>query len=151
MSLRAWRGAERLPRVVSLEFQAPQIKAAFGKAVAACRHETGLSQEELAYKSGIAAKNISRMECGDGNPTYFTLKRLADGLGIAASKILACAEQVERDEMAVDAKSGATDPKTSAIGPARKKTATTATKPRTPVRERRAKREDKSEDAAGKP
>jgi transcriptional regulator with XRE-family HTH domain len=139
--------------VVSREFQAPQIKAAFGEAVAACRHDLGLSQEALCDQSGVAARAISRMECGEGNPTYFTLKRLADGLGIAASTILARAEEIEKGEVAMTAKPRATDPKASAraSAKARKKSTKAPAKPRTPVRERRAQRKGKSEDAGEKP
>jgi ribosome-binding protein aMBF1 (putative translation factor) len=45
------------------------------------REKRGLSQSELARRTGIHQTEISRIERGSGNPTERTLLRLADALG----------------------------------------------------------------------
>jgi len=62
------------------------------------RNGAALTQEELASRSGVHTTEISRLEHGWRNPSYETLKRLADGLGHPCSHILALAEIFERAE-----------------------------------------------------
>ena len=44
------------------------------------RREKGMTQDELAQRTGIARPNIARMENGSYNPTIEMLVRLAYGL-----------------------------------------------------------------------
>lgn len=44
------------------------------------RKKSGLTQKELAEKTGIAQGDISKMENGNGNPSLKTLQRLAEGM-----------------------------------------------------------------------
>ena len=44
------------------------------------RESSGLTQSELARKTGIAQGDISKIENGNGNPSIKTLKRLAQGM-----------------------------------------------------------------------
>lgn len=46
------------------------------------RRATGLTQKELAQKTGIAQGDISKLETGNANPSLRTLQRLANGLGM---------------------------------------------------------------------
>ena len=46
------------------------------------RKESGLTQKQLAEKTGITQGDISKMERGNGNPSIRTLQRLADGMGM---------------------------------------------------------------------
>lgn len=46
------------------------------------RSEQGLTQEELAEKTGIQRSNISRLESGNYNPSLEFLSRVARGLGM---------------------------------------------------------------------
>ena len=46
------------------------------------RVSAGLSQEDLAERTGLSQTWISRMELGAANPTMETLNTLADGLSI---------------------------------------------------------------------
>jgi len=46
------------------------------------RENAGITQKELAEKTGIYQADISKLERGLGNPSLSTLKRLADGLGM---------------------------------------------------------------------
>lgn len=46
------------------------------------RKHAGLSQEELAEKSGIELSEIERIEEGMANPTVVELSRIANSLGL---------------------------------------------------------------------
>ena len=46
------------------------------------RKERGLTQKQLAEKTGITQADISRLERGSANPSLRTLQRLATGLGM---------------------------------------------------------------------
>ena len=54
---------------------APNIEV--GNALATARARSGMSQSELAKKSGIDQSDISKIERGIANPSATTLKRLA--------------------------------------------------------------------------
>ena len=57
----------------------PEYRAA--RAIMQARVEAGLTQEELAKRTGMKASNISRLETGRSMPTLRTLNQLAAGLG----------------------------------------------------------------------
>ncbi len=63
-----------------------------GEAVRFLRETKDLNQRELAFKSGIDATEISRLEKGKSNPTHETLHRLAKGLGVPCSQIFTVEE-----------------------------------------------------------
>ena len=46
------------------------------------RKRTGLTQQQLAEKTGISQSDISKFETGGGNPSIKTLQRLAAGMGM---------------------------------------------------------------------
>lgn len=54
---------------------------ASAKAVAAARAQAGLSQKELAERTGIDQSDISKIERGVANPSVSTLERIAAALG----------------------------------------------------------------------
>ena len=56
-------------------------KARFGAFVAGLRREGGMTQKELAHRTGIAQSDISKLEHGNANPSLRTLQRLAAGMG----------------------------------------------------------------------
>ena len=47
-----------------------------GETVANRRTELHLSQIQLAKNTGVSQADISRIECGKGNPTFDTLKKI---------------------------------------------------------------------------
>lgn len=53
------------------------------KAMVDNRQATNLTQKELAKRVGITQADISRLECGEGNPSLRTLKRIAAGMGMS--------------------------------------------------------------------
>lgn len=52
------------------------------QAIIDARKYSGLTQKELAAKTGIAQSDISKFENGNGNPSILTLHRLATGMGM---------------------------------------------------------------------
>jgi transcriptional regulator with XRE-family HTH domain len=83
----------------------PAFQAALGLAVKQRREELELTQEQLA--NGTEARNkserlhqrwISNVECGERNPSYGSLRRLAAGLDLTTSEPIARAEQIEKGE-----------------------------------------------------
>jgi transcriptional regulator with XRE-family HTH domain len=66
--------------------------AALGRAVQAIRAEAGLSQVQLAEKTGLVQSWISHIEHGRRNPTWSNIVRLAEGLGVGVAELAARAE-----------------------------------------------------------
>lgn len=54
----------------------------FGKIIKEKRKETGLSQEDFAYKVGIDRAYYSSIENGKHNLSLLQIKKIADGLNI---------------------------------------------------------------------
>lgn len=53
------------------------------QAIIDARRSSGLTQKQLAERSGIAQADISKLENGNGNPSLRTLQRLAVGMGMS--------------------------------------------------------------------
>jgi transcriptional regulator with XRE-family HTH domain len=81
----------------------PAFQAALGLAVKARREELGLTQEKLDLRSGLHQRWISNVENGKRNPSYASLRRLALGLELSASDLIARAERIEAGESASSA------------------------------------------------
>ena len=77
---------------VESEFlQDPETKAEFDalrpyyevvSQIIKARNEQGLSQLDLAARTGLQRSNISRLESGNYNPSIDLLSRVAQGLGM---------------------------------------------------------------------
>ena len=63
------------------EYEALQPEHAFIQAVIDVGQESGITQKELAKRTGIAQGDISKLERGNVNPSIRTLQRLAKGMG----------------------------------------------------------------------
>jgi transcriptional regulator with XRE-family HTH domain len=68
-----------------------------GRAVREARARRDLSQERLGVGSGLHRNYIGAIERGEINPTFKVLIKLADGLALPLSELLALYEQ-RRDE-----------------------------------------------------
>lgn len=66
-----------------------EIAVRFGERVRALRHQAGLSQAELAQRSGLAPSSVSKIETGQMSPTYDVLLRLAKGFDLDLTALLA--------------------------------------------------------------
>ena len=64
-----------------MEWDALEAEFSIVQAIIDARESSGLTQSELARKTGIAQGDISKIENGNGNPSIKTLKRLAQGMG----------------------------------------------------------------------
>jgi transcriptional regulator with XRE-family HTH domain len=65
------------------------IKQRFGLAIKQRRGELGISQEELAFKSGLHRTYISDIERGTRNPSLENIEKLAKALEISISTLFA--------------------------------------------------------------
>ena len=70
----------------------PQV--ALGIVLRKLRLAAGMSQEKLGLESGVQRNFISLIETGQNQPTVTTLFRLADALGIKASRLVADTERL---------------------------------------------------------
>jgi len=62
------------------EWDALEPEFAIIQAMIDARKTTGLTQKQLAERTGIAQGDISRIENGNANPSLNTLKRLATAM-----------------------------------------------------------------------
>lgn len=62
---------------------------AFGAAVRAARVDGGISQEDLAHRSGIDRSYLGAIERGEQNAGLLHLVRIAAALGIPLAKLVA--------------------------------------------------------------
>ncbi|HKQ30242.1 MAG TPA: helix-turn-helix transcriptional regulator [Burkholderiales bacterium] len=66
---------------------------AFGKVLNILRKRKNLSQETLAFESGLQRNYISLLELGQRTPTLKTIIKLSDVLEIRPSKVVALTEK----------------------------------------------------------
>ena len=64
------------------EWDALQPEFSIMQAMIDARRQSGLTQKQLAERTGIAQGDISKLENGSANPSVRTLLRLADGMGM---------------------------------------------------------------------
>ncbi len=64
------------------EFESLRPHYEIMSAMIRARKERGLTQEELAARTGLHRSNISRLERGNYNPSIDLLSRVAQGLGM---------------------------------------------------------------------
>lgn len=76
------------------------IQEAYGATIRELRKEKKLSQEKLAFESGLDRSFLSLVESGRKLPSLVTIFQIAHGLNILPSRIFAI----------VEAKCGVTDP-----------------------------------------
>jgi len=74
----------------------PTPQRALGLAVATRRNQLGLTQEQLSLRAALHQRWISNVETGKRNPSYASVRRLAAGLELTASQLIADAEQLEK-------------------------------------------------------
>lgn len=64
------------------------VRAAFGRRVREVRLAAAVSQEELAYRSGLDRSYVGQVERGERNLTLENIYRLAEGLGVPAASLM---------------------------------------------------------------
>lgn len=70
------------------------IHAAFGQVLRKHRLAAGMSQEQLGLESGVQRNFISLIETGQNQPTITTIFKLANAMGIKASKLVSESEKL---------------------------------------------------------
>lgn len=64
------------------EYDALEPEFSIIQAMLDARKQSGLTQKELAERTGITQGDISKLENGSANPSLKTLQRLACGMGM---------------------------------------------------------------------
>ena len=59
----------------------------FGEVVRKVRTAVGLTQEELADRSGLDRSYIGGVERGERNPTLTVIEKIAEGLGVTLAEL----------------------------------------------------------------
>ncbi len=81
--------------------QQPTSHRAFGRAIRELRARRGFSQEDLGFASHLHRNYVGAIERGEINPTMRTILRLAIGLRVRPSELIALAEE-RHTEMTVE-------------------------------------------------
>lgn len=63
------------------EWDAQAAEREVARGIVEARMREGLTQQELARRSGMKPANLCRLENGNGNPSVATLSKIAAGLG----------------------------------------------------------------------
>ncbi len=69
------------------------IEAAFGEVIRELRKLKSLSQEDVAYESGLDRSFISLLETGRQQPSLVTIFQLAKALGVSPAQIMTSVEE----------------------------------------------------------
>lgn len=75
------------------DFLEKKVVEAFGRAVRVARVEKGLTQEKLSFISGMQRKHLGAIELGRKQPSLFTVYKLAKGLSLSLTQLLAGMER----------------------------------------------------------
>jgi transcriptional regulator with XRE-family HTH domain len=65
-----------------------EILLIFGKTIRKIRLELGISQEDLALKSGLDRSYLGGVERGERNPSLVNICKISSALGISPSSLL---------------------------------------------------------------
>jgi transcriptional regulator with XRE-family HTH domain len=65
---------------------------ALGEAVRTLRQKTGLNQDDLAARAALDVRSIARLEAGEVDPSWGSMRRIASGLGVPLEELAELAE-----------------------------------------------------------
>jgi transcriptional regulator with XRE-family HTH domain len=65
-----------------------ELTVALGRALSAVRRERGLTQEDVAFGSGVSLRHYQQLESGHMNPTFKTLLQISKIVGIKVSELV---------------------------------------------------------------
>lgn len=66
----------------------PCVGGNLGRNLRHARDRLGLTQEQVAERSGVHATEVSRIEAGKRDPRVSTMERLAKAVGVPPSDLL---------------------------------------------------------------
>lgn len=75
------------------EKQFAALIQALGSAVKSLRKSHDLTQEDMAYGSGLSVRHYQQLEAGGGNPTLKTIFSVASMFKLSASELLKKSEE----------------------------------------------------------
>ena len=81
IEFRDWLNEEMKDSEFKKEFEELDDEFLLVRTLTEARKEAGMTQQQLAEKSGVHQVNISRIENGTGNPSVETLQKLEKGMG----------------------------------------------------------------------
>ena len=81
IEFRDWLNEEMKDSEFKKEFEELDDEFLLVRTLTEARKEAGMTQQQLAEKSGVHQVNRSRIENGTGNPSVETLQKLAKGMG----------------------------------------------------------------------
>jgi transcriptional regulator with XRE-family HTH domain len=76
---------------------APEPQPTLGKAIRRLRERAGLSQEALGLQAKVHPTWISNLERGNSNPSWGTVKRIAEALDVTLMELVALVERIETE------------------------------------------------------
>ena len=79
--------------------QDPALLQAFAAEVKARRTSSSLSQEALAFASGVGRTFVAKLELGQTSPSLTTIFRLAEGLEIGPDEMIQSTMKRYRKEL----------------------------------------------------
>lgn len=81
---------------VSLTVTSPaQPDQSLASTLRAMRQERGQTQEDLAHHARITTAALARIERGQANPTWTTVRRIAAALGVSLAELGAAVDSAE--------------------------------------------------------
>ena len=80
----------------------PALLSSLAAELRSCRAASGLSQEELAHRSGLQPLFISRVESASNQPSVTALVMIAGGLGVEPEQLLASVMKRYRKERQIN-------------------------------------------------
>jgi transcriptional regulator with XRE-family HTH domain len=75
-----------------------QPQPALGEAVRQLREKRGVTQERLAQDAGLTTGTVSLVERGRSNPSWGTVRAIADGLGVTMGELAKLADKLSSAE-----------------------------------------------------
>ena len=71
--------------------------AALARALLTLRKQRGHTQEDLAHAAGLTVTAYARIERGSANPTWTTVRRIADALDVTLTDLGRTVDATPRD------------------------------------------------------
>jgi transcriptional regulator with XRE-family HTH domain len=68
-------------------YSVDQADQSLARTLRRLRHERGSTQEELAHHAGLTVGALARIERGQANPSWTTVKRIIDALEINLAEL----------------------------------------------------------------
>lgn len=73
-----------------------QPQPALGEAIRQLRSKRRMSQEDLAHDAGITISTLSLLERGRSNPTWATVRGIANALNVSLGEVASLADKLDR-------------------------------------------------------